>query len=44
MYLHFCSAEKNKLFEKACEGRVVDLPVSHLLHQDGINISVYHTQ
>ncbi len=28
------------VFEQACEVRTETLPVSHLLHQDGINISV----
>lgn len=44
IYLHFTGTEKNKVFEQACEKISEDLPVSHVLHQDGINISVYRTQ
>lgn len=44
IYLHFSGAEKNSIFEKACEGISEQLPVSHVLHQDGINISIYRTQ
>ena len=43
IYLHFTGEEKMSVFEQACEVRTETLPVSHLLHQDGINISVYHT-
>ena len=44
IYLHFNSIDKNSVFEKACEGISEQLPVSHVLHQDGININVYRTQ
>jgi len=44
IYLHFTGDEKNSIFIKACEEKTETLPVSHLLHQDGINISVYRTQ
>jgi 6-phosphogluconolactonase len=44
IYLHFSGSEKNKVFGKACEEVTEDLPISHVLHQDGINISVYRTQ
>jgi 6-phosphogluconolactonase len=44
IYLHFTGTKKNKIFEQACEKISEDLPVSHVLHQDGINISVYRTQ
>jgi len=44
IYLHFSGDEKNAVFIKACEEKTEALPVSHLLHQDGINISVYRTQ
>jgi 6-phosphogluconolactonase len=43
IYLHFTGEEKKSIFQQACEVRTEILPVSHLLHQDGINISVYHT-
>jgi 6-phosphogluconolactonase len=44
IYLHFSGAEKNKVFKQACEEYSEQLPVSHVLHQDGINVSVYRTQ
>ncbi|MGK0249906.1 MAG: 6-phosphogluconolactonase [Oleispira sp.] len=44
IYLHFTGAEKNKVFAQACEVYSEQLPVSHVLHQDGINVSVYRTQ
>lgn len=48
IYLHFNhnkkTSDKNTVFEKACEGISEQLPVSHILHQDGISISVYRTQ
>lgn len=44
IYLHFSGAEKEVIFNKACEEYSEKLPVSHVLHQDGINISVYRTQ
>jgi 6-phosphogluconolactonase len=44
IYLHFTGEEKNKIFTQACEEISEQLPVSHVLHQDGINISVYRTQ
>ena len=44
MYLHFTGEEKNKVFQQACIEKSDSLPVSHVLHQDGINISVYRTQ
>lgn len=44
IYLHFSGADKNSVFEKACEGIDEQLPVSHVLHQDGISINVYRTQ
>lgn len=44
IYLHFSGADKNTVFEKACNGIDEKLPVSHVLHQDGINISVYRTE
>jgi 6-phosphogluconolactonase len=44
IYLHFTGEEKNKVFTQACEEYSEQLPVSHVLHQDGINVSVYRTQ
>jgi 6-phosphogluconolactonase len=44
IYLHFTGEEKNKVFMRACEEHSEQLPVSHILHQDGINVSVYRTQ
>lgn len=44
IFLHFTGNEKNKVFEQACEKISAELPISHVLHQDGINISVYRTQ
>lgn len=44
IYLHFTGEEKNKVFLSACEEVSDQLPVSHVLHQDGISISVYRTQ
>lgn len=44
IYLHFSGEEKNNVFNKACEGINEQLPVSHVLHQDGISISVYRTE
>jgi 6-phosphogluconolactonase len=44
IYLHFSGEEKNSVFKKACEGISEQLPVSHVLHQDGISISVYRTE
>ena len=44
IYLHFSGAEKEVIFNKACEEYSEKLPVSHVLHQDGLNISVYRTQ
>ncbi len=44
MYLHFSGEDKNRIFAKACAERSEDLPISHILHQDGINISVYRTE
>lgn len=44
IYLHFSGEEKNTVFEKACVGINEQLPVSHVLHQAGINISIYRTQ
>jgi len=44
IYLHFSGEEKNSVFKKACEGVSEQLPVSHVLHQDGIGISVYRTE
>lgn len=44
IYLHFSGQDKNAIFEKACEEVSEQLPVSHVLHQDGINISVYRTE
>jgi len=44
MYLHFTGEEKNIVFQQACIEKSEGLPVSHILHQDGINISVYRTQ
>mgnify|MGYP000285978878 FL=1 len=44
IYLHFSGEEKNSVFNKACEGVSEQLPVSHVLHQDGISISVYRTE
>jgi 6-phosphogluconolactonase len=48
IYLHFSNNkngndkadDKNGIFEKASEGISEQLPVSHILHQDGISISV----
>ena len=44
IYLHFSGEEKNSVFKKACDGVSEQLPVSHVLHQDGISISVYRTE
>ncbi|MBQ0731986.1 MAG: 6-phosphogluconolactonase [Oleispira antarctica] len=44
IYLHFTGEEKNKVFAQACKETSEQLPVSHILHQDGININVYRTQ
>jgi 6-phosphogluconolactonase len=44
MYLHFTGVEKNQTFSNACQGISEQLPVSHILHQDGINVRVYRTQ
>jgi 6-phosphogluconolactonase len=44
IYLHFTGEAKNKVFMQACEEFSEELPVSHVLHQDGINVSVYRTQ
>ena len=44
IYLHFTGAEKNTLFEQASSAKTEALPVSHILHQDGITIHVYRTQ
>lgn len=44
IYLHFTGSEKNNVFKHACEGNNDSWPVSHVLHQDGINISVYRTE
>tara|TARA_B110001454_G_scaffold78066_1_gene75596 strand:- start:2722 stop:3414 length:693 start_codon:yes stop_codon:yes gene_type:complete len=44
IYLHFTGSDKNSVFEKACEEVSEQLPVSHILHQDGISISVYRTE
>ncbi len=44
IYLHFSGEEKNSVFKKACDGVSEQLPVSHVLHQDGIGISVYRTE
>lgn len=44
IYLHFSGSDKNGIFEKACQGIEEQLPVSHVLHQDGISINVYRTQ
>ena len=44
IYLHFTGEEKNKVFAQACEEDSDQLPVSHVLHQDGISINVYRTQ
>lgn len=43
IYLHFCGEEKNQVFLQACKEKTQALPVSHILHQDGISISVYRT-
>ena len=44
IYLHFTGEDKHKVFVQACEEISEQLPVSHVLHQDGININVYRTQ
>ena len=44
IYLHFTGEEKNKIYAQACEEYDEQLPVSHVLHQDGISINVYRTQ
>lgn len=44
MYLHFTGDEKNDVFALACSELNDDLPVSHVLHQDGITMNVYRTQ
>jgi 6-phosphogluconolactonase len=44
IYLHFTGEDKYKVFVQACEEISEQLPVSHVLHQDGININVYRTQ
>lgn len=44
IYLHFSGEEKNIIFANACSGITEDLPVSHVLHQDGITIHVYRTE
>lgn len=44
IYLHFIGDDKNPLFAQACEGITEELPISHVLHQDGININVYRTE
>ncbi|MFT4766270.1 MAG: 6-phosphogluconolactonase [Oleispira sp.] len=44
IYLHFTGEDKHKIFVQACEEISEQLPVSHVLHQDGININVYRTQ
>jgi 6-phosphogluconolactonase len=44
IYFHFTGEEKNKVFKQACKEYSEQLPVSHVLHQDGINVSVYRTQ
>lgn len=41
IYLHFCGEEKNQVFLNSCEKDSPNLPVSHVLHQDGINTHVY---
>lgn len=43
IYLHFTGQEKYKVFERACLEKTDELPVSHVLHQDGIVINVYRT-
>lgn len=44
IYLHFSGEDKNIIFDNACEGINEDLPVSHVLHHDGITINVYRTE
>ena len=44
IYLHFTGEEKNQVFFSACEKDTSKLPVSHVLHQDGINTHVYRTR
>jgi 6-phosphogluconolactonase len=44
IYLHFNGKDKNEVFEKAWEEVTEKLPVSHILHKDGINISVFRTE
>lgn len=44
IYLYFTGEDKHKVFVQACEEISEQLPVSHVLHQDGININVYRTQ
>lgn len=44
MYLHFTGDEKNEVFSVACSELNDELPVSHILHQDGITVNVYRTQ
>ena len=44
IYLHFSGKDKNAVFEKACEEVSDQLPVSYILHKDGINISVFRTE
>jgi 6-phosphogluconolactonase len=41
IYLHFTGEEKNQVFLSACEKDTPKLPVSHVLHQDGINTHIY---
>lgn len=41
IYLHFTGEEKNQVFLNACEKESSNLPVSHVLHQDGINTHIY---
>lgn len=43
IYVHFTGTEKNQVFINACKGVTEQLPISHLLHQDVININVYKT-
>lgn len=44
LYLHFTGEEKNAVFVNACREEDDQLPVSHVLHQDGITINVYRTE
>ena len=42
IYLHFSDPNKNAVFDRACEVLSDDLPISHVLHQQQVAVSVYH--